>query len=76
MQLIRGLRSGWIFAHPKPHLAFNIPVYPDVYPSSINVPKHFTVMLYSKFKKLRIVKFIFEYQLFYFMYIYKIYKKN
>ena len=29
-----------------------------VYPSSINIPKHFTVMLYSKFKKFRIVDFI------------------
>ncbi len=52
MQLIRGLRSGWIFAHPKPHITLNIPVDPDVYPSGINVPKHFTVILYSKFKKL------------------------
>jgi len=32
-------------------------VYPDVYPSGINVPKHFTVVLYCKFKKLRVVKF-------------------
>ncbi len=37
-----------------------------VYPSSINVPKHFTIILYSKFKKLWIVKFINKYLLFYF----------
>ncbi len=47
-----------VLPHPKPHLTLNIPVYPDVYPTSINIPKHFTVMLYSKFKKLWIVKFI------------------
>jgi hypothetical protein len=40
-------------------------VDPDVYPSGINVPKHFTVMLYSKFKKLFIVKFINKYLLLY-----------
>ena len=34
--------------HPKPQLAFYIPVNPDVYPSSINVPKHFAVILYGK----------------------------
>ncbi len=34
------------------------PVYPYIYPSSINVPKHFTDVLYSEVKKLRIVKFI------------------
>jgi len=33
-------------------------VNPDVYPASINVPKHFTVMLYSKFKELSVGKFI------------------
>ncbi len=29
-----------------------------VYPSSINVPKHFAVVFYSKGKEFRIVKFI------------------
>ncbi len=48
MQLIRGLRSGWIFAHPKPHLTFYVPVNSDVHTSGINVPKHFTVILYGK----------------------------
>ncbi len=37
-----------------------------VYPSSINIPKHFTIVFYSKFKKLRIVKFFNKYLLFYF----------
>jgi hypothetical protein len=41
--------------HPKPHLALYIPVNPDVYPSGINVPEHFTVMLYSKVKELPVV---------------------
>ncbi len=36
-----------------------------VYPSSI-IPKHFTIVFYSKFKKLWIVKFINKYLLFYF----------
>ncbi len=52
--------------HPKPHLAFYIPVYPDVYPSGINVPKHFTIMLYSKVKKFFIVNFINKYLLLFF----------
>ncbi len=38
-------------SHPKPHLAFYIPVYPDVYPSGINVPKHFTNVFYSEGKE-------------------------
>ncbi len=46
------------WTHPKPHITFNIPVNPDVYPSGINIPKHFTVILYSKVKKLRIFDFI------------------
>ncbi len=29
-----------------------------VYPSGINIPKHFTVMIYRKGNKLRIIKFI------------------
>ena len=41
-----------LIPHPKPHLTCNIPVNPDVYPSGINVPEHFTVVIYSKGKEL------------------------
>ncbi len=33
-------------------------VNPDVYPASINVPKHFAIILYSKSKELSVGKFI------------------
>jgi hypothetical protein len=41
--------------HPKPLLALNIPVNPDVYSSSINVPKHFAIVFYSKGKELPVL---------------------
>ncbi len=33
------LSSVFISTHPKPHLALNIPVYPDVYSTSSDVRK-------------------------------------
>jgi len=50
--MIKVLIYSTYYSHPKPHLAFNIPVNPDVYPSGINIPKHFTIILYSKGKEL------------------------
>ncbi len=67
--------------HPKPHhtptpnhttpatllvgQACYIPTYPDVYPSSSNVPKQFTDVLYTEVKKLWVLNFISKYLLLY-----------
>ncbi len=44
--------------HPKPHLTCYISVYSNINSTSSKIPKHLTVVLYSKFKKLFIVNFI------------------
>ncbi len=61
--MIKVLIYSTFYPTPKPHLASNIPVNPDVYSTGVNITKHFTVMLYSKFKKFRVVKLTNKYLL-------------
>ncbi len=56
------MTGGEPFLYPR-----YIPTYPNIYSSRSNIWKQFAVVLYSKGKKLRVVKFIDKYLLFYFI---------